>query len=55
MGAKASSPESNASDYSTAVKAIDGRCILSGELSRLHSCHLVPETEANWVRCEVAL
>ncbi|KAJ7751009.1 hypothetical protein B0H14DRAFT_3896873 [Mycena olivaceomarginata] len=42
------SPESNTSNYSTMVKTTDGRCAVSGETSRLQSCHLVPEAEAKW-------
>ncbi|KAJ7791842.1 hypothetical protein B0H14DRAFT_3890423 [Mycena olivaceomarginata] len=48
MRAIAPPPESNTSNYSTMVKTTDGRCAVSGETSRLQSCHLVPEAEAKW-------
>ncbi|KAF9004509.1 hypothetical protein BDZ89DRAFT_1080464, partial [Hymenopellis radicata] len=41
MGAKARPPR-------TVLKMTDGRCIVSGDISRLQSCHLVPEAETNW-------
>ncbi|KAJ7819952.1 hypothetical protein B0H14DRAFT_2835121 [Mycena olivaceomarginata] len=50
MGARAAPPWSTASTYSTVVKAADGQCALTGDVSRLENSHLVPEGEAAWVR-----
>nr|GAT43816.1 predicted protein [Mycena chlorophos] len=46
MGAKAHNVSSSISDLSTFVKTSDGRCAVTGEVSRLENCHLVPRAEA---------
>ncbi|KAJ7230924.1 hypothetical protein B0H12DRAFT_1147224 [Mycena haematopus] len=43
-------PPSTASTYSTLVKAADGRCAVTGDVSRLATCHLVPLAEDPWWR-----
>ncbi|KAF7322375.1 hypothetical protein HMN09_00015400 [Mycena chlorophos] len=48
MGAKAHNVSSTISDLSTFVKTSDGRCAVTGEVSRLENCHLVPRAEAKW-------
>ncbi|KAJ6625141.1 hypothetical protein B0H10DRAFT_2003871 [Mycena sp. CBHHK59/15] len=48
MGARAAHPRSTASTYSTVVKVADGRCAVTGDVSRLKNSHLVPEGEAPW-------
>ncbi|KAF8214968.1 hypothetical protein K438DRAFT_1800529 [Mycena galopus ATCC 62051] len=36
------------STFSMAVKGADGRCAITGDISRLESCHLVPKDEDEW-------
>ncbi|KAJ7361082.1 hypothetical protein DFH08DRAFT_951697 [Mycena albidolilacea] len=48
MGARAAHPWSTASTYSTVVKVADGRCAVTGDVSRLENSRLVPEGEAAW-------
>ncbi|KAJ7664288.1 hypothetical protein B0H17DRAFT_1211295 [Mycena rosella] len=48
MGARAAPPTSTASTYSAVVKMDDGRCAVTGDVSRLENSHLVPEGEARW-------
>ncbi|KAJ6609911.1 hypothetical protein B0H10DRAFT_2225448 [Mycena sp. CBHHK59/15] len=54
MGAIAAHPDSSASTYSVpsnqhaVVKGADGRCAVTGDVSRLETSHLVPEAEAPW-------
>ncbi|KAJ6618959.1 hypothetical protein B0H10DRAFT_2027828 [Mycena sp. CBHHK59/15] len=55
MGATGDVPDSIVSNFSDVVKAIDRRCAVTGDTSRLESCHLIPVGEAPWVRCGVAV
>ncbi|KAJ6483990.1 hypothetical protein C8R45DRAFT_1075294 [Mycena sanguinolenta] len=48
MGARAAPPRSTNSTYSAVVKATDGRCAVTGDVSRLENSHLVPEGETAW-------
>ncbi|KAJ6632287.1 hypothetical protein B0H10DRAFT_1976872 [Mycena sp. CBHHK59/15] len=50
MGATGDVPDSNLSNFSDVVKAIDRRCAVTGDTSRLESCHLIPAGEAPWWR-----
>ncbi|KAJ7489416.1 hypothetical protein FB451DRAFT_1125779 [Mycena latifolia] len=48
IGAQEVSPNSSLSALSEVVKAADGRCVVTGDTSRLQTCHLVPSTEEEW-------
>ncbi|KAJ7451042.1 hypothetical protein FB451DRAFT_991545, partial [Mycena latifolia] len=54
MGATGDVPDSNISNFSDVVKAIDRRCAVTGATSRLESCRLIPAEEAPWVRLAVS-
>ncbi|KAJ7068889.1 hypothetical protein B0H15DRAFT_141365 [Mycena belliarum] len=48
MGTREPSPASTASDCSTVVKMVDGRCAVTGDVSRLENSHLVPKEDELW-------
>ncbi|KAJ7280274.1 hypothetical protein C8J57DRAFT_1124889, partial [Mycena rebaudengoi] len=48
MGETASPPNSTQSTLSQVVKDADGRCIVTGDTSRLNTMHLVPRAEEAW-------
>ncbi|KAJ7267082.1 hypothetical protein C8J57DRAFT_1717536 [Mycena rebaudengoi] len=48
MGVGAAHPPSTASTYGTVVEVADGRCAVTGDVSRLETIHLVPEGESAW-------
>ncbi|KAJ6521353.1 hypothetical protein DFH09DRAFT_1192826 [Mycena vulgaris] len=48
MGAQELPPYSSPSTFSDVVRASDGRCAVTGAISRLHNSYLVPSTEEQW-------
>jgi hypothetical protein len=48
-------PLPSMTDVSVAVKFEDKACIVTGATTALQASHLVPKSEANWVRSENAV
>ncbi|KAF7302149.1 hypothetical protein MIND_00781800 [Mycena indigotica] len=50
MGSRTPTGSCRLSSLSTRVKVLDTACVLTGEISRLQACHLVPRAELAWWR-----